>query len=65
VIYNLPTATNLNLSEKMNPMGSILAPTATVVGGYGALSGELIAAAYSGTTSFESVAFSCTLPSAQ
>src|SRR5581483_5760800 len=62
VIYNFPTATNVKLVGGMNPMGTLLAPFATVTGGYGESTGQLIAATYSGTTSFEDVAFSCTLP---
>jgi choice-of-anchor A domain-containing protein len=67
VMYNFPTATNITLVGSMNPMGTLLAPAATVTGGYGESTGQLIAGAYSGTTAFEDVAFSCTVtvPAAQ
>lgn len=65
VVYNFPSASTVNIGGGMNPMGTILAPFSTVVGGYGESTGQLIAAGFNGNISFEDVAFSCTLPSAQ
>src|SRR5262249_29257794 len=64
VVYNFPAQTAITLVGSMNPMGTILAPTSNVKGGFGELSGKLIAAGFNGNTSFEDVAFSCTLPTA-
>jgi hypothetical protein len=46
----------------MDPMGTILAPFSTVNGGSGALTGQLVAAGYQGSTSFTDVQYACTLP---
>ena len=62
VLWNFPTATNITLVGSMDPMGTILAPSATVVGGYGAMTGQLIAATFQGNTAFTDVQFACTLP---
>jgi choice-of-anchor A domain-containing protein len=62
VLYNFISATGVNLTGSKDPNGSILAPDAAVTGGFGALSGQLIAASYSGNTQFNDVEFSGTLP---
>jgi choice-of-anchor A domain-containing protein len=56
VLYNFYQATSVTLTSS-NPEGSILAPLAGVTGTYGAVSGQLIAASYSGETEFESTPF--------
>ena len=62
VLYNFITATSVDLAGSKDPMGSILAPDAGVVGGYGSMYGQLIAASYSGNTQFNNGTFSGTLP---
>jgi choice-of-anchor A domain-containing protein len=62
VLYNIATATNVQLPGSKDPKGSILAPDAGVTGGFGQLSGQLIAGSYSGNTQFDDVAFTGTLP---
>jgi choice-of-anchor A domain-containing protein len=69
VLYNLFAATTVDLSTK-DPMGSVLAPLAGVIGSNGQMHGQLIADSYGGnsltdgtdTTQFENVAFTGTLP---
>jgi choice-of-anchor A domain-containing protein len=66
VLYNFVSATGLQLSPSgsggKDPEGSILAPLAAVSGGFGAMSGQLVAASYTGNTQFDEVAFSGKLP---
>jgi choice-of-anchor A domain-containing protein len=62
VLYNFVSATGVNLTGSKDPEGSILAPDAAVTGGFGAMSGQLIAASYSGNTQFNDVLFSGKLP---
>jgi len=62
VLYNFITATSVDLAGSKDPMGSILAPDAGVVGGYGSMYGQLIAGSYSGNTQFNNGSFSGTLP---
>jgi choice-of-anchor A domain-containing protein len=62
VLYNFVSASGVSLPGGKNPNGSILAPDAAVTGGFGALSGQLIAASYSGNTQFDDVEFTGTLP---
>ena len=62
VLWNFPGATSIMLAGSMDPMGSILAPFSSVFGGYGPLTGQLIAANYQGNTSFTDVQYACTLP---
>jgi choice-of-anchor A domain-containing protein len=62
VLYNFITATSVDLAGSKDPMGSILAPNAGVVGGYGSMYGQLIAGSYSGNTQFNNGAFSGTFP---
>jgi choice-of-anchor A domain-containing protein len=66
VLYNFVAATGLQLSPTgtggKDPNGSILAPQAAVTGGFGAMSGQLIAASYTGNTQFNNVSFTGTLP---
>ena len=62
VLWNFPTATAITLTGSMDPMGTILAPSAAVSGGYGAMTGQLIAANFVGNTSFTNEQFACTLP---
>jgi len=62
VLWNFPTNTAIKLVGSMDPMGTILAPFSTVLGGYGAMSGQLIAGNVTATTSFTDVQFACTLP---
>ena len=50
VLYNFYQATTVTLTGSKDPMGSILAPLAGVVGGYGAMHGQLIAGSYGGST---------------
>ncbi len=58
IIYNFYESTSLNLVGSKNPLGTILAPWANVIGGYGALNGQLIAQSYSGNTEFHDFNFS-------
>jgi choice-of-anchor A domain-containing protein len=62
VLWNFPAATSIMLVGSMDAMGSILAPFSSVFGGYGPLTGQLIAANYQGNTSFTDVQYACTLP---
>lgn len=62
VLYNFFQATSLTLPGSMNPQGSLLAPFAAVNGGYGQVSGQLVAASYNANLEFESDLFTCTLP---
>jgi choice-of-anchor A domain-containing protein len=66
VLYNFVSATSVQLSPTgsggKDPEGSILAPEAAVTGGFGAMSGQLIAASYSGNTQFDQVTFDGDLP---
>lgn len=61
VLWNFPTATAITLSS-MDPMGTILAPFSAVTGSNGALTGQLVAANYKGSTSFTDLQYACTLP---
>jgi choice-of-anchor A domain-containing protein len=62
VLYNFYQATSLTLPGSMNPQGSLLAPFAAVTGGYGQVSGQLVAASYNANLEFEADLFTCTLP---
>ena len=62
VLWNFPGATAITLAGSMDPMGTILAPFSSVMGGYGAMTGQLIAGNFGGTTSFTDDQFACTLP---
>jgi choice-of-anchor A domain-containing protein len=65
VLYNIESATSVQLFANnvgFNPDASILAPDAGVTGGFGAMSGELIAGSYSGQTQFNDLAFTGTVP---
>ena len=62
VLWNFPTASAITLTGSMDPMGTILAPSAGVIGGYGVMTGQLIAAEFFGNTSFTNEQFACTLP---
>ena len=62
VLYNFYQAASLTLPGSMNPQGSLLAPFAAVTGGYGQVSGQLVAASYNANLEFESDLFVCTLP---
>lgn len=65
VLYNLVSAGSVQLfanNTGQDPKASILAPDAGVTGGFGAMTGQLIAGSYSGETQFNSAAFDGTLP---
>lgn len=62
VLYNFISASGVSLPGSKDPKGSILAPNASVTGGFGAMSGQLIAASYSGNTQFDDVQFTGVLP---
>jgi choice-of-anchor A domain-containing protein len=62
VLWNFPTPTQITLVGSMDPMGTILAPFSPVTGGFGAMTGQLVAANFVGNTSFTDVQFACTLP---
>lgn len=63
VLFNFAdTFTGISIANSF--YSSILAPTASVTGGYGAFNGDLFAAAYSGHNQFNHDPFSGTLPSA-
>jgi choice-of-anchor A domain-containing protein len=62
VLWNFANPTNITLVGSMDPMGTILAPFSTVIGGYGAMTGQLVAANFTGNTSFTDVQYACTLP---
>jgi choice-of-anchor A domain-containing protein len=69
VLYNFFAATSVNLSGK-DPMGSMLAPLAGVIGSNGQMHGQLIADSYGGsslndgtdTTQFDNVQFTGVIP---
>jgi len=69
VLYNFVAATSVNLSNK-DPMGSVLAPLAGVIGSNGQMHGQLIAGSYGGasvndgtdTTQFDNVQFTGAIP---
>jgi choice-of-anchor A domain-containing protein len=61
VLYNIVSA-NVDLVGSKDPNGSILAANAGVTGGYGAMTGQLIADSYSGNTQFNATLFAGTLP---
>jgi choice-of-anchor A domain-containing protein len=58
VAYNFFEATSVSLAGSKDPRGTILAPYASVVGGFGHMDGQLIAGSYSGNTQFGNVLFS-------
>jgi choice-of-anchor A domain-containing protein len=62
VLWNFPSSTAIQLVGSMDPMGTILAPFSTVTGGYGAMTGQLVAGNVTATTSFTDVQYACTLP---
>jgi choice-of-anchor A domain-containing protein len=62
VLYNFVSASGVNLVGSKDPKGSILAADAAVTGGFGAMSGQLIAESYSGNTQFNDIEFTGTLP---
>jgi len=62
VLWNFPAATAISLEGGLDPMGTILAPSSTVSGGFGVMTGQLVAGNFSGTTSFTNQPFACTLP---
>ena len=62
VLWNFPSPTNITLVGSMDPMGTILAPFSYVNGGFGAMTGQLIAATLVANTSFNDVQYACTLP---
>ncbi|MBV8804487.1 MAG: choice-of-anchor A family protein, partial [Sinobacteraceae bacterium] len=62
VLYNFISASTVSLPGSKDPKGSILAPNASVTGGFGAMSGQLIADSYSGNTQFDNVQFTGVLP---
>jgi choice-of-anchor A domain-containing protein len=62
VLWNFPAATTITLAGSMDPMGTILAPFSAVNGGFGVMTGQLVAANFTGTTSFTDVQYACTLP---
>jgi choice-of-anchor A domain-containing protein len=57
VMYNFYQATSVNLAGSKDPQGSVLAPLAGVTGGYGQMTGQLIAGSYSGNTQFDAASF--------
>jgi choice-of-anchor A domain-containing protein len=61
VLYNI-TSGSVDLVGSKDPNGSILAPNAGVSGGFGHMTGQLIADSYSGNTEFENTLFVGTLP---
>jgi choice-of-anchor A domain-containing protein len=61
VLYNIASA-SVDLVGSKDPKGSILAPNAGVTGGYGSMTGQLIADSYSGNTQFDDTLFAGTLP---
>jgi len=62
VLWNFPGTTAITLAGSMDPMGTILAPFSTLIGGYGAMTGQLVAGNVTATTSFTDVPYACTLP---
>jgi choice-of-anchor A domain-containing protein len=61
VLYNIASG-SVDLVGSKDPKGSILAPNAGVTGGYGQMTGQLIADSYSGNTEFENTLFAGVLP---
>ena len=61
VLYNIVSG-SVDLVGSKDPEGSILAPKAGVTGGYGSMTGQLIADSYSGNTEFKNALFAGTLP---
>jgi len=69
VLYNFFQATSVNLSTK-DPMGTVLAPLAGVIGSNGQMHGQLIADSYGGsalndgtdTTQFDNLQFTGVIP---
>lgn len=62
VLWNFPGATAITLAGGMDPMGTILAPFSTVLGGYGVMTGQLVAGNFTGTTTLTDLPYACTLP---
>jgi choice-of-anchor A domain-containing protein len=62
VLYNFVSATGVQLTGSKDPEGSVLAPLAAVTGGFGQMSGQLVAASYNGNTQFDQVTFTGNLP---
>ncbi|MEJ0007742.1 MAG: choice-of-anchor A family protein [Steroidobacteraceae bacterium] len=65
VLYNLVSAGSVQLFNNntgQDPKASILAPDAGVTGGFGVMTGQLIAGSYAGETQFNSAAFNGALP---
>jgi len=56
VLYNIASG-SVDLVDSKDPEGSILAPSAGVTGGYGAMHGQLITDSYNGNTEFEATLF--------
>jgi choice-of-anchor A domain-containing protein len=56
VLYNIVSG-SVDLAGSKDPQGSILAPNAGVTGGYGAMTGQLIADSYTGNTQFDQTLF--------
>jgi len=61
VLYNIASG-SVDLVGSKDPKGSILAPNAGVTGGYGQMTGQLIADSYSGNTQFNDTLFAGSLP---
>jgi choice-of-anchor A domain-containing protein len=61
VLYNI-VSSSVDLVGSKDPKGSILAPNAGVTGGYGMMTGQLIADSYSGNTQFDDTLFTGTVP---
>ncbi len=62
MLYNFVSATGVQLTGSKDPEGSVLAPLAAVTGGFGQMSGQLVAASYDGNTQFDQVTFTGNLP---
>lgn len=62
VIYNFFDSRSLNLAGSKNPNGSILAPWASVSGGYGQMYGQLLAESFNGNIEFHNFLFAGSLP---
>jgi choice-of-anchor A domain-containing protein len=56
VLYNI-TSSSVDLVGSKDPEGSILAASAGVIGGFGAMHGQLITDSYSGNTQFDATTF--------
>jgi len=61
VLYNI-VSSSVDLVGSKDPKGSILAANAGVTGGYGQMTGQLIAGSYSGNTQFDNTLFIGSLP---